>query len=508
MKAFTTLATILGAASANPSNQMGHMVGNSLMGAHGHQSMDHQDNKMTSSMTMVNRMHQSQLPEHMSSTRGRQMQSHHNTYQMPQLMTMEQMVKGMKDMHSSQMSHTGTSPMADRHMSQKFMPSKKHMSPKYMNKKMEHHQNNMSMQQQQQAQPEQMDRDQYYNRDNMGNYRYGYTSDNSERFEEGNAETGVRGHYTYIDGNGLSKRVDYIADKDGFRILNEVENESRRFKREAEADVNPDLIRTSMTSRLDSSSLRDDSLDMRRMSNNMMGRDMSPMNMMRNNQMSSNMYRSSDLMNRNMMDQHMSVNDMQRNRLGQDMSSSKMLSRQNMNNDNTMMNQYSNMMGQDMSTSLMGQDMSPNMMRQNMGRQMMSSSMMMDKNTMGQNMMENDMGRNMYNNNAMGHNMGANNMRMTSNMMGRDMTSNMMGHEMTSNMMGRDMTSNMMGQGMTSNLMGRDMTSGMDLNRMLAYSKNAANNDEGLLHEKNVLSQRMEVERIPEESSLYLNRFF
>jgi len=52
------------------------------------------------------------------------------------------------------------------------------------------------------------------------------------------------------------------------------------------------------------------------------------------------------------------------------------------------------------------------------------------------------------------------------------------------------------------------MTSGMDLNRMLAYRNNAASNDEGLLHEKNVLSQRMEVERIPEESSLYLNRFF
>merc|ERR1711923_274184 len=189
------------------------------------------------------------------------------------------------------------------------------MSTKYMNKKMGHHQNNMSMQQHQQAQTEQMDRDQYYKRDNMGNYRYGYTSDNSERFEEGNAETGVRGHYTYIDANGLSKRVDYIADMDGFRILNEIDNESRRFKREAEADVNPDLFRTSMTSRLDSSSLRDNSLDMRRMSNNMMGRDMSPMNMMRNNQMSSNMYRSSDLMmGRNLMDQHMSVNDMQRNR--------------------------------------------------------------------------------------------------------------------------------------------------------------------------------------------------
>merc|ERR1711879_1064650 len=111
---------------------------------------------------------------------------------------------------------------------------------------------------------------------------------------------------------------------------------------------------------------------------------------------------------------------------------------------------------------------------------------------------------------------GGNNMRMTSNLMGRDMSSNMMGREMSpnmmgremsSNMMGREMSSNMMGRDMSSNMMGREMTSGMDLNRMLAYRNNAASNDEGLLHEKNVLSQRMEVERIPEESSLYLNRF-
>merc|ERR1712117_753135 len=114
---------------------------------------------------------------------------------------------------------------------------------------------------------------------------------------------------------------------------------------------------------------------------------------------------------------------------------------------------------------------------------------------------------NMYSNNVMGHNMGGNT-RMTSNLMGREMSSNMMGRGMSSNMMGREMPSNMMGHEMSSNKMGRDMTSGMDLNRMLAYSNYAANNDEGLLHEKNVLSQRMEVERIPEESSLYLNRFF
>merc|ERR1719493_680201 len=105
--------------------------------------------------------------------------------------------------------------------------------------------------------------------------------------------------------------------------------------------------------------------------------------------------------------------------------------------------------------------------------------------------------------NMMGHDM-------SSNMMGRDLTSNMMGRDLTSNMMGREMSSSMMGRDLTSNMMGRDLTSGMDLNRMLAYRvrNNAANNDESLLHEKNVLSQRMEVERIPKESSLYLNRFF
>merc|ERR1719357_1919658 len=122
---------------------------------------------------------------------------------------------------------------------------------------------------------------------------------------------------------------------------------------------------------------------------------------------------------------------------------------------------------------------------------MSANNMRMTSNLMGREMSSNMMGRDM-----------------TSNMMGRDMTSNMMGRDMTSNLMGREMSSNMMGHDMTSNMMGRDMTSGMDLNRMLAYSNNAANNDEGLLHEKNVLSQRMEVERIPEESSLYLNRFF
>merc|ERR1711923_94566 len=128
------------------------------------------------------------------------------------------------------------------------MGTKKHMSTKYMNqKKMGHHQNNMSMQQQ--AQPEQMDRDQYYKRDNMGNYRYGYTSDNSERFEEGNAETGVKGHYTFIDANGLSKRVDYIADKEGFRIIHDNDSNEGRFKR----DVSPDLVRTKMTSYRDMS---------------------------------------------------------------------------------------------------------------------------------------------------------------------------------------------------------------------------------------------------------------
>merc|ERR1712088_169485 len=171
---------------------------------------------------------------------------------------------------------------------------------------------------------------------------------NSEKMEKGD-QNSVKGHYAYIMSNGQKRRVDYIADNQGFHVIRDDADNARLLKRSAE----PDLIQTKMTSYMDSSSLRDDSMDMHRM--------MSPNNMMlRNNQMGRNMYMNNDMssqmVNRNMMSQDMSNNMMNRNMMGQDMSSN-MMGRDMSNN---MM--YSNMMGQDMMQSNM------NMMNQGMNR--------------------------------------------------------------------------------------------------------------------------------------------
>merc|ERR1719175_325333 len=256
---------------------------------------------------------------------------------------------------------------------------------------------------------------QFFMQDDFGNYHYGYATQDSERSEESNGQT-VKGHYTYIMADGQKRRVDYIADSQGFHILRDDADITNRIKREAEAAVEPDLIRTRMRAVMDSTSLMDDNQDMYS-ANNMMGRDMTSMNNMMlgnrlNNQMSSNMYRSSDLMNlgSNLMGSDMSSNVMDKSMMG----------RQNM---------YTNMMGRDMSSNMMGHNLDNNMMGRNM------------ENTM--------MGRNMDN-----------------SMMGRDMSSNMMGHNIYNNMMGRDMTSNMNGVDMTSNMVGRDMNRMSPVNMM------------------------------------------
>merc|ERR1712121_579181 len=79
-----------------------------------------------------------------------------------------------------------------------------------------------------------------------------------------------------------------------------------------------------------------------------------------------------------------------------------------------------------------------------------------------------------------------------SNMMGRDMSSNLLNR----NMMGQDMLNrNMMGQEMSSNVMGRDMSSNMmntyvnDVNRLP-------------LGQRNTMSQRMQIEQIPQSVAL------
>merc|ERR1711970_1674838 len=66
--------------------------------------------------------------------------------------------------------------------------------------------------------------DQYYKQDDFGNYAYGYANGNSEKFEVGNPQSGVKGHYTYVDSNGLSQKVEYVADDEGFRIVGKDEH--------------------------------------------------------------------------------------------------------------------------------------------------------------------------------------------------------------------------------------------------------------------------------------------
>merc|ERR1712244_196107 len=130
-----------------------------------------------------------------------------------------------------------------------------------------------------------------------------------------------------------------------------------------------------------------------------------------------------------------------------------------------------NMMGRNMDRSMMDRQMSGRNMYRMMSDRGMSSNMrdMSRNNLLSRNMMDNNMMRD----SIMSRNMMDNNNMMRGSMMGRDMN----------NMMGRDR----IGQDMTSNMM-----------------MNSYRNEDGLLGERNTMSQRMEVERFPELS----NRFF
>merc|ERR1719357_1453656 len=52
-----------------------------------------------------------------------------------------------------------------------------------------------------QQQQQVVDFPQYFKQDDSGNYAYGYSSGVSERYEVGNPQSGVKGHYTYVDSN-------------------------------------------------------------------------------------------------------------------------------------------------------------------------------------------------------------------------------------------------------------------------------------------------------------------
>merc|ERR1719422_2242904 len=234
---------------------------------------------------------------------------------------------------------------------------------------------------------------QYFLQDKFGNYVYGYANQNSKKMEKGD-QNSVQGHFAYIMSNGQKRRVDYIADNQGFHVIRDDADNAGRFKR----SVEPDLIQTKMTSYMDSSSLRDNSRNQMMTPNNMMH--MNRMGMM-DNQMGRNMYRntmnngmSSHMVNRNMMTQDMNRNMMNQNMMGQDMS-------------NNMM--YSNMMSQNMPNNMMNmnsRDMMSNNMNMN-SRDIMSDSMMNSRDMMSNNMMNS---RGMMSNNMM-----------SSRMMGQDM---------------------------------------------------------------------------------------
>merc|ERR1719422_695911 len=212
---------------------------------------------------------------------------------------------------------------------------------------------------------------QYFLQDKFGNYVYGYANQNSKKMEKGD-QNSVQGHFAYIMSNGQKRRVDYIADNQGFHVIRDDADNAGRFKR----SVEPDLIQTRMTSYMDSSSLRHDTRNQMMTPNNMMH--MNRMGMM-DNQMGGNMYRntmnngmSSQMVNRNMM-----RNMMNQNMIGQDMS-------------NNMM--YSNMMSQNMPNNMMNmnsRDMMSNNMNMN-SRDMMSYNMI-NNQMMGQDMMHDNM---------------------------------------------------------------------------------------------------------------------
>jgi len=302
----------------------------------------------------------------------------------------------------------------------------------------------------------QTDPNQYHLQDNFGNYEYAFKNKDSEKMEKGNDKS-VRGRYAYIMSDGLLRRVEYIADNNGFHILEDNADNSKAQDRNKRS-VEPDLIQTRMTSFMDSSSPRDNSLVNPNMyTSHIVGKDMLSDMMERNwmNDMSSNhnMYVMTD----------MSSNLMGRNMMGNDMMDRKMIYKKSMGHmmNNNMMDR--NMMGREkINHNVMGQDMSSKIMSQNMYSSMMDHDM--SSNMMNRNMMVQDMPKR--------------------NVMVQDMSSNMMGQDSSSKIMGRNMYSNMMARDMSSNMIIRNMM-GQDMNRLP-------------LGQQNTMSQRMEIKQVPQ----------
>jgi len=231
---------------------------------------------------------------------------------------------------------------------------------------------------------------QYFAKDDFGNYAYSYNDEQSEKSEEGNDQV-KKGRYSYIMSNGVKRRVEYIADNNGFHIIRD-NADPARIKRSSE----PDLIQTQMTSVMDSS-MRNDASDMQRMPH-IMGHDMS--SQMDRNLMGMDQQRYSNIMmNRNMVGQ----DSMVRNMMGRNVYNS--MSNRGMTSD------MSSMMGQEMDSKMMGRDMTMNMMGPNMMGQDRTSQMMR------RNMMSHrDITPNMMYGNIVGQDLMANTNQISSNM--------------------------------------------------------------------------------------------
>merc|ERR1712029_1067314 len=281
---------------------------------------------------------------------------------------------------------------------------------------------------------------QYMVKDDFGNYVYSYNDQQSEKSEEGNAQS-IKGQYAYIMANGVKRRVEYVADNNGFHIIRD-NADPARIKRSTE----PDLLQTRMTSVMDSASLKDDARDMYRMSN-ILGHDMTS-NMdrnMREPHMYSNMM-GRDSLNRNMIGQDtmgrnlMGQDSMGRNMIGQDTMGRNMMGRNiySVMSNRGMTSDVSNMIGQQRNSIMMGRDMtmmSRNMMGQDRNSQMMGQNMLGHKEMTPNTMYSNVIGQDR---------MDISNNRMSSNIMNnREMPSEMMNFHSNSGLMGQRMMQKM-----------------------------------------------------------------
>jgi len=393
MKVFATLATVLGASTATPLFQ------NQLQGSNDmrpNQDSMHSVMKPSMGMSMESRVSQhDNVDRHMDVNN--------------QMSNMRNMYRDNQDMNSN---------MINGNM---------------MGQEMRSNMRDMHRQNQPITTP-----NQYMVKDDFGNYAYSYNDQQSEKSEEGNTQS-IKGKYAYIMANGVKRRVEYVADNNGFHVRDNAD--PARIKRSTE----PDLLQTRMTSMMDFSSLKDDAHDTHRMSN-VMGRN-TPSNMDQNlmgmeQQRYLNMI-GQDSFNRDMMGQ----DTIGRKIMSQDTMGHNMMGRNiyNIMSNRGLTSDVSNRMGQQMNSQMMGRDMTMNMMSRNM---------------MGQDRNLQMMGRNMLGHPDMTPN------TMYSNMMGQDRM-DMSNNRMPSNMMtSRGMSSNMMNAHSNNGIMGQRMMQKVEIERV------------------------------------------